>query len=381
MKNYLGLVNMKILSLAFEFPSRKQDAIVSGEIKNAYNFIMELSRKGHSVTVFNITMGDYPDLYYIDNVKVYTIRDVSFRGVIRYLYRTLMVRAFINKCNDEFDFIHSHVSYGSVGVTLSKLREKTLFTTPHGTNIPEIKTELTRSLKDRLRRINAEMQRWLDVYAFKHSKKIISVSQFQLEEMSNIYNVDNSKTLVVYNGVNQDLYYRKNISSPKGNKKVLFVGRACKKKGLDVVYLLANKYPHIEFTIITGTRMFNTIGYDLLDKLAVLPNCNCLEAVSEEILGDYYRDADLTVVPSRGYESLPTVILESISCGTPAISVNAWGNPEVIIDNNLLFKEDDFDDICRALDYVLDNDINIEEAYRVKYLNVEVDLLLSYIGK
>ena len=372
---------MKILSLSFEFPRYKDDPIVSGEIKNAYNFIMELSRKGHDVTVLNMTQGDYPDVYNIDDVEVHSLRDITYRGVVRYLYRAWVVRRHINRLSQNYDVVHSHISYGSVGVLLSRLANAPLFTTPHGTNIPEIKTELTSSFKDRLRRVNAEMQRWLDIYAFKKSKGIVSVSAFQLAEMAAIYGVDAGATQVIYNGVDQRLYFKKAGAVSRPRKKALFVGRACKKKGLDVVYLLAQRYPDVDFTVIIGTRMFNTIGYELLGKIGQLDNCVCLEAVSEEKLGNYYRDADVTVVPSRGYESLPTVILESISCSTPAISVNAWGNPEVIIDKSLMFREDDFEDICRSFEYALTENIDCGQAYRVKTLSAEVDVLLSYFGK
>lgn len=371
---------MKILALSFEFPRCKDEPIVSGEIKNAYNFIMELSRKGHDVTVLNITLGGYPKIYKIDDVEVHTLKDITYRGVVRYLYRAWLVRSRINRLSCNYDVIHSHISYGSVGVLLSRLANTPLFTTPHGTNIPEIKTELGSSLKDRLRRINAEMQRWLDVFAFKKSRGIISVSAFQLAEMADIYGVDSSNTHVIYNGVDKRLYFKKTGRGNRHRKKALFVGRACKKKGLDVIYLLAQRYTDVDFMVVTGTRMFNTIGYELLNKLGQLENCTCLEAVSEENLGDYYRDADVTVVPSRGYESLPTVILESISCDTPAISVNAWGNPEVIIDKSLMFREDDFDDICRAFEYALTETVDCDQAYRVKTLSAEVDVLLSYLG-
>lgn len=372
---------MKILALSFEFPRFKDDPIVSGEIKNAYNFIMELSRKGHDVTVLNMSQSKHPDVYKLDNVEVHTLRDITYRGVVRYIYRAWKVRSHINRLSQNFDVIHSHISYGSVGVSLSKLADTPLFTTPHGTNIPEIKTELTTSPKDRLRRVNAEMQRWLDIFAFKKSRGIISVSEFQLREMSSIYGVELKKTRVIYNGVDQRLYYKKTTECTHQRKKALFVGRACKKKGLDVIYLLAQRYPNIDFTVITGTRMFNTIGYELLGKMEKLDNCVCLEDVSEENLADFYRNADVTIVPSRGYESLPTVILESISCGTPAISVNAWGNPEAIIDHALMFKEDDINDIRRAFEHALTEAIDCNKAYRIKTLSSEVDALLSHFEK
>lgn len=368
---------MKILTLSFEFPRTSDDAIVSGEIKNAYNFITELDRQGHDVTVLNFTNNDYPDEYLLGNVKVKVMRDITLRGAVRYLYRANLVRKYLKANPDAFDIIHSHISYGTLGVLLSGVKRGKLITTPHGTNIPEIMTELTYSPKDLLRRVNANVQKYLDIYAFSRSDAIVSVSKYQLDEMKTIYSIPNEKTIVVYNGVNKAIYHPDD--APKHKNKVLFVGRACKKKGLDTMYELAKRYPSHEFTLVLGSPMFNTIGYELINKIKSLSNCQCLESVPEPELGVLYREHDVTLVPSRGYESLPTVILESIASGTPAISTNKWGNPEVILDTNLLFEEDNITDIARAMEYALaDNAYSFDEAYDVKYLDEEVSKLLNH---
>lgn len=54
------------------------------------------------------------------------------------------------------------------------------------------------------------------------------------------------------------------------------------------------------------------------------------ENVPESDLASYYNAADLCVVPSLGYESIPTVIYEAMACGLPVLTQGAWGIPEVL---------------------------------------------------
>lgn len=372
---------LNILTTAFEFPIASDEPIVSGEIKNTYNFAMELSRKGHNVTVLNVTNAECPAKYMIGDVAVYRVGDIKLRGVVRYLYRAYKVREMANRLvreGNDYDVIHNHISYGSLGIIMSKLKDKTLVTTPHGTNIPEIMTELSGSLKDRLRRINAELQKLLDIVAYTKSKVIISGSAFQLKEMKEIYKVNSDVMKVIYNGANSLSYYPKDsIMKNKKCTDLLFIGRACKKKGLDTIRILAERNTSWNFTLIVGTPAFNTIGYELINEIRKMSNCRVYESVPEPDIPEFYRKADVTVVPSRGYESLPTVVHESLSCGTPVVSVKAWGIPETIKDASLMFQEDNVADIERAIQYALSSDYDFAKAYDVKKLSESIDQLID----
>jgi glycosyltransferase involved in cell wall biosynthesis len=199
--------------------------------------------------------------------------------------------------------------------------------------------------------------------------------------MKEIYGVNAEKMKVVYNGVNKNRYKRceERRADKAGSLRVLFVGRACKKKGLDKVMALAERNPSWEFDVVIGTAMFNTIGGALIDEIRALENCRVYESVPEPDLPSFYQRADVTVVPSRGYESLPTVILESIACGTPAVSVNAWGNPEVILAPDLMFMEDDVHDMERAIYAATRSGRELHKAYAEKSLSTEVCNLLTLI--
>ena len=52
--------------------------------------------------------------------------------------------------------------------------------------------------------------------------------------------------------------------------------------------------------------------------------------VADEALADYYRAADLFVMPTRELEGLGLVLLEALACGTPCVGTPVGGIPEVL---------------------------------------------------
>lgn len=66
-------------------------------------------------------------------------------------------------------------------------------------------------------------------------------------------------------------------------------------------------------------------------------------------LAEYYSAADVFVNLTHA-DTLPTVIMESICCGTPVITYDVGGCPELIIDKSgIVVKEDDLDGLLHAV--------------------------------
>ena len=68
----------------------------------------------------------------------------------------------------------------------------------------------------------------------------------------------------------------------------------------------------------------------------------CVGFVPADELADWYRAADVLVVPSA-YEGLPLVVVEALHCGLPVVATRVAGHPEAIEDgvNGYLVPLDD----------------------------------------
>jgi glycosyltransferase involved in cell wall biosynthesis len=80
--------------------------------------------------------------------------------------------------------------------------------------------------------------------------------------------------------------------------------------------------------------------------------------VGDSELPDYYRAADLSVVPTVALEGFGLVILEALACGTPAVSTPVGGIPEILedLDRRLLCPDTTAAGMANTLSVVLKDD-------------------------
>lgn len=164
------------------------------------------------------------------------------------------------------------------------------------------------------------------------------------------------------------------VGLPESNKvRVLFVGRLEERKGIHylvrAIPKVVAKSQNVEFVII-GDDTTNAKGQkSVLDELkSIIKNDNTEEYVKFinrvplDELANYYRSADISIVPSV-YDNSPYTCQEAMSCGNPVIGTNSGGTAEYLEDgvSGIAIPPRDVDAIADSLLTLI-----LDEARRIE---------------
>ncbi len=139
---------------------------------------------------------------------------------------------------------------------------------------------------------------------------------------------------------------------------LLFVGRIQALKAPDVLLRAAALLPHKAHVVVVGAPSGSGLAEpkwleQLAWDLGLGGRAHFIAPIGRAALVDYYRAADLTVVPSYS-ESFGLVALESQSCGTPVVAAAVGGLPTAVGPAGVLVGSHDPIDWAVALGGLLD---------------------------
>ena len=314
----------------------------------------ELMRRGHSVEVVTAAVPGVARNDVHEGVTVRRLRPLARVGnapLLPGLAHTLR----------GFDLIHLHYPFfgGEVSAMAAALQRTPLVITYH----QDVLLQGPLGVAERV--LRRTVSRWtlrsasrllftsLDYGRASYIAPILRGREEVVGELPN--GVDTS----VFDVLEPPAYLRSRLQLAHDNRVVLLVARLDRAhyfKGVDILLEALAQLPSEVIGVIVGDGELRADYQARADRLGIANRVRFAGRVSDDELPEYYRLADVTVLPSTTMgEAFGLVLLESMASGTPVIASNLPGVRTVVDDgeDGLLINPGDVDDLQRALQTVL----------------------------
>ena len=203
--------------------------------------------------------------------------------------------------------------------------------------------------------------------------RLVASTQDEAWQLMHWYDADPDRVLVVPPGVDLEMFRladasaaRTRLGVPPDAVVLLFVGRIQPLKAPDVLLraaaVLADRDPELRRrlqVIVVGGPSGTGLAepkhlHHLAHALGIADLIRFERPAAPDRLADFYRAADVTVVPSHN-ESFGLVALESQACGTPVVAAAVGGLPTAVADgvSGILVAGHDPTDYALAIERIV----------------------------
>jgi glycosyltransferase involved in cell wall biosynthesis/peptidoglycan/xylan/chitin deacetylase (PgdA/CDA1 family) len=177
--------------------------------------------------------------------------------------------------------------------------------------------------------------------------------------------IKNKEIKLIYNGVDETVFKNHNKRKARkllqlpGDKKILLFAAPGGNSQI-------TKGRHFIQSIMERLGKRNILAICIGGPGIDIGNTSTLPYIEDEKqLAFYYSAADLFIYPSLA-DNCPLVVLEALSCGTPVISFNTGGIPELVKhkETGYIARYKDITDLTGGIEFYLDNPALLEKASR-----------------
>lgn len=332
--------------------------VIGGAERVLYEQATGLARRGHDVHILTRKLPDHKsNQEIIQGVREWRY-DLDQSNAFAFLVSTLLncKRLFDSLQNQyPFDCINFHQPFSAIGVIHSPASKK----------IKRIYTCLSLSFeefrsrnpkpKGVIRRIlyflNVQARKFIERRVLNKSGRIVVLSRFTQDKLWCAYKIPSEKMKVVPGGVDLHRFYpaadragiRQCLNIPQ-KKMILFsVRNLVPRMGLkNLIYAIKEVVkivPDIYF-ILGGKGPLKNDLILLSQNLGIENHIHFTGFIPEEELPDYYRSADIFILPTLELEGFGLVTLEALASGVPVLGTPIGGTKEILgrLDPKYIFR-------------------------------------------
>ncbi len=212
---------------------------------------------------------------------------------------------------------------------------------------------------------------------FNDAASVITVSNYNVDYLHNRLGTDAGRVQRIYNGLDLTRFEYQSPRSRAPN--IVAVGRLVEKKGfkylIEACHQLQQRGHSFHCRIIgTGELeqdLKNSIALFNLQDLVELTGPRPQQEVVAEFCSAAVLAAPCVIGQDGNRDGLPTVLLEAMALGTPCISTDVTGIPEILRDGEtgLLVAQKDHNALADALEkFLFEPELRVSVAQRARSL-------------
>ncbi|QWR76087.1 glycogen synthase [Candidatus Magnetomonas plexicatena] len=266
--------------------------------------------------------------------KLFENTDKQLKSVFTALYNCVMM----NSTPIDADVIHCHTWYTHFGgITARKSYNIPLFITTHS-------LEPLRPWKREQLGHGYDMSVWIEKTALNMADSIVAVSEGMKQDIIRLFDIDEKKITVIYNGIDTDEYkptQSEEILTEYGidpNKPyVLFVGRITRQKGIiHLVNAISHINDEVQIVLCAGQPDTPEIKAEMEAGVKKIQQKRkniiwIQKMVPKPHIIPIYSHASVFCCPSI-YEPFGIINLEAMACSIPVVASAVGGIVEIVQD-------------------------------------------------
>ena len=265
---------------------------------------------------------------------------------------------------------HLHAHFGSIAAEVARLAAR----------LTGITYSFTAHAKDIFHEdvVPAELATKL-----REAHTAVTVSEFNKAHLRTEFGPDAAGVVRLYNSVDLEAFPFATTGETSGPARIAAVGRLVEKKGFgDLVTAVAalvdeGRDVHLD---LVGTGPLEAALTEQVRELGLTDHVTMRGALPQTSVREIVADASVFAAPcvigaDGNRDGLPTVLLEALALGTPAVSTPVTGIPEIVRheETGLLVPESDPTALAAALARTLDDPAGSAERSRAARALLEAD--------